>query len=170
MATATQITIEQYLATTYRPDCDYIDGELEERNLGKFHHSNLQAILAFFFVGRGVEWNIRAFTEQRVRVSPTRVRITDVCVLSRDRPVELITAHPPLLCIEILSDGDSLQSIRPRLSDYHSFGVNALWVFNPETRQAWVWTPTSIEPVSDTLVVPGTPIVVPFPTLCALLD
>ncbi|HLI64222.1 MAG TPA: hypothetical protein VKV05_12550 [Terriglobales bacterium] len=37
MATAAQhrVTIEEYLRSCYRPDCDYVDGELQERNLGE---------------------------------------------------------------------------------------------------------------------------------------
>ena len=33
--------MEEYLATSYRPDCDYVDGEIEERNLGEKEHSIL---------------------------------------------------------------------------------------------------------------------------------
>ena len=36
MATSTQISIAEYLATVYRPDCEYIDGELLEKNMGKW--------------------------------------------------------------------------------------------------------------------------------------
>ncbi len=34
MATAVHIPLSEYLQTTYRPDRDYIDGELKERNPG----------------------------------------------------------------------------------------------------------------------------------------
>lgn len=33
MAAGTQISVEEYLHTVYRPDCDYVDGVVEERNL-----------------------------------------------------------------------------------------------------------------------------------------
>ena len=36
------ISVEDYLNTTYRPDVDYVDGEIEERNLGEFDHGDLQ--------------------------------------------------------------------------------------------------------------------------------
>ena len=76
----------------------------------------------------------------------------------------------PLVCIQILSEGDTLNSTRPRLIDYSNFGPKTLWIFNPETRQAYAWTPTSLEPASDTLSVPGTPITLHLPTLYAMLD
>ena len=42
MKTAALIPVEEYLRTTYDPDCDYVDGEVQERNLGELDHSDLQ--------------------------------------------------------------------------------------------------------------------------------
>ena len=44
MASTTQISVREYLNTSYRPDCDYIDGEVLERNLGEIDHSLLQSL------------------------------------------------------------------------------------------------------------------------------
>ena len=33
------ISVEEYLNTTYRPDVEYVDGEIQERNLGEFDHA-----------------------------------------------------------------------------------------------------------------------------------
>jgi hypothetical protein len=41
MRVATQISIEEYLATVHRPDRDYVDGVVEERNLGEYNHGRL---------------------------------------------------------------------------------------------------------------------------------
>ena len=35
MSTKAPVSVEEYLATTYDPDCDYVDGELLERNMGE---------------------------------------------------------------------------------------------------------------------------------------
>jgi hypothetical protein len=35
MSTKTLVSVEEYFATSYRPDCDYVDGVIEERNLGE---------------------------------------------------------------------------------------------------------------------------------------
>ena len=45
MQAATLISVTEYLATSYRPDVDYLDGQLVERNVGEFDHSRLQALL-----------------------------------------------------------------------------------------------------------------------------
>lgn len=42
MATAVLISLVEYLRTSYRPDCDYLDGEVVERNFGEFDHSSAQ--------------------------------------------------------------------------------------------------------------------------------
>ena len=36
------VGLDDYLHTTYEPDCDYVEGVLEERNLGQKGHSDLQ--------------------------------------------------------------------------------------------------------------------------------
>ncbi len=47
MASAqTLISVEEYLKTSYSPDCDYVDGVVEERNLGERDHSWIQAQIA----------------------------------------------------------------------------------------------------------------------------
>ena len=49
--TSTQIAIETYFKTSYHPDCDYVDGEIEERNLGEFDHATIQgALVAHFYL------------------------------------------------------------------------------------------------------------------------
>ena len=52
MSTGTLISVEEYLATSYRPDCDYVDGHVVERNLGEFDHSSLQTAVLFYFASR----------------------------------------------------------------------------------------------------------------------
>jgi hypothetical protein len=43
MATTTQISLSEYLQTTDHPDCEYVDGELQERNAGKTDQARAQA-------------------------------------------------------------------------------------------------------------------------------
>jgi hypothetical protein len=91
----TLISIAEYLGTIYRPDREYIDGTIEERNLGTYDHANLQAAVAVWFRNRQRDWNIRAVAEQRVQVSPTRYRVPDVAVIDRAQPVEQLLTHRP---------------------------------------------------------------------------
>ena len=133
MAAATTISIAEYLDTNYRPDCEYIDGELRERNVGKWEHARVQWLLATWFGSHEREWNITGSTEQRVRVSPSRIRIPDLVVL-RPGPHPDILVDPPLLVIEILSPDDTYSDTEERAQDYVNMGVQTLWIIDPKTR------------------------------------
>jgi Uma2 family endonuclease len=50
------VTVDEYLHTSYRPDVDYIDGQIEERNLGEFDHGDLQTILGTIFRNHQKDW------------------------------------------------------------------------------------------------------------------
>jgi hypothetical protein len=69
MATSVLIPLEQYLNTSYRPDREYIDGEVVERKMGKFEHGRVQALLAIWFGSHEREWHIQTVTEWRTQVS-----------------------------------------------------------------------------------------------------
>ena len=71
MSTATTVSISEYLDTSYRPDCDYLDGEILERNVGELEHSRLQTLLSIFLGNREKQWDIIVLTEQRVQVKAT---------------------------------------------------------------------------------------------------
>ena len=48
MATV-QISLDEYLRSSYHPDCDYVDGEVQERNWGEFDHAAVQMFLVIGF-------------------------------------------------------------------------------------------------------------------------
>jgi Uma2 family endonuclease len=172
MATTTTnlISLEDYLHTVYRPDCDFVDDHIEERTLGEFDHSRLQAALATWFFNHEKNWNVRVLTELRTRVSPTRVRIPDVCLLRRDAPREPVTLTPPLLCIEILSPEDRLPRVLKVLDDYVTMGVPNLWILDPIERVAYLYKDSALKLIRDRLAIPDTEIYVDLPPLFAQLD
>jgi Uma2 family endonuclease len=116
----TLISVDEYLHTMYHPDCDYVDGEIIERNIGEKSHGNLQFEIAFVFRMRRYQWNAFAFIEQRVQVSPTRFRIPEVCVYIGGEPEDEVFHVPPFICIEIRSPEDRLGRIQDRIDDYLS--------------------------------------------------
>src|SRR5262249_7469445 len=103
MKAATLVPVEEYLRTTYEPDCDYVDGEVLERNVGERDHSKLQVELAYYFRSHARQLGIHVYSEQRIQVSPRRFRIPDICVVAGPEPQDQIFRTPPLICIEILS-------------------------------------------------------------------
>lgn len=145
------VRVEEYLTTVYRPDCDYVDGELLERNLGEKDHGRLQLKLGAYFLARQSQWNTYAIVEQRVQVRPGRFRIPDICVLLGE-PDEQILTTPPFLCIEILSPEDRLSRVQDRIDDYFAMGVPNVWVVDPARRCAFEATAAGdLRRVKDTL-------------------
>jgi Uma2 family endonuclease len=139
MATATRptITVDDYLHTSYSPDCDYIDGELQERNLGELDHAEVETALAMWFRNHDKEWNIRTVVELRIRVAPSRFRVADVCLISRHAPVEQVPQHPPLAVIEVLSPEDRVSRYQQRIDDYRNMGIQHIWVVDPQSRRGY---------------------------------
>jgi len=149
MVSATQIPVAEYLKTTYRPDRDYVNGEIRERTVGERDHSQPQALLAAYFLVRRKEWGLWALAEQRVHVKPDHFRIPDVCVLRADAPYEQVVRTPPLICIEILSKDDSFDTIVDRLDDYLAMGVPNVWVIDPRTRRGYRYTAEGFPTAQD---------------------
>ena len=157
MASSTLISVNEYLATSFRPDCDYVDGEIQERNLGERPHSLTQMNLAAYLFNRKAQWGICVLPEQRVQVSQTRFRVPDICVIFASDPVEPIVTRPPFLCVEILSREDTVSRLNERLADYFEMGVRFVWVLDPLTRQAFCYTPGEMHEVLDGILRTNSP-------------
>ena len=149
MAARSIVSVHEYLSTSYRPDCDYVDGVILERNVGEFDHARLQGALILYFGIRRKEWGVVVIPEQRVQVSPTRFRVPDVCVIVDEGRPEQIFRTPPLICIEILSKDDRLSEMQERVDDYLNFGVRCVWILDPSRRKGWRCTADGMREVTD---------------------
>jgi Uma2 family endonuclease len=137
MATTTHIPLEVYLRSSYEPDADYVDGDIEERNVGEYDHNAVQKAVLIWFYLHEKEWHIRSIQEQRTRVAPSRVRLPDVSVFSRDLPIEQVFTRPQLIAVEVLSPEDRHSKIDEKIQDYIKFGVQNVWVIDPKRRIGW---------------------------------
>ena len=171
MAASVAVPLSEYLQTTYRPDRDWIDGELKERNLGEGPHASVQGFLTFLFRGHAKEWGIRAFPEQRVQTSSGHYRVADLCVVQRGIGEEPIVRTAPLLCVEILSRDDRMSEIQERVDDYILMGVRVVWVIDPRRRKAYFsQAEGALLPELKQLRVPQTEIQVEVDAIFAELD
>jgi Uma2 family endonuclease len=168
MASTTHIPVSDYLQTAYRPDREYVDGEVRERNVGKFEHARIQALLAMWFGRHEAAWSAIVVTEPRVRVSTTRIRIPDVALIHPGPHPDVLT-EPPILAVEILSPDDTYSDTEERAADYLAMGIQAVWIIDPKTRtgrmcvgQAWT--------AARRLDVPGTAVYVELPEIFRYLD
>ena len=171
MATSVAVSLHEYLHTSYRPDCDYIDGEVQERNLGETEHSDLQTRLIELLLTTASKRYVRATTEPRVQVKETRFRIPDVCVRRVSDPKEQFIRRPPLLCIEVLSPEDRMSRIMERVHDYLEMGVPEVWVFDTSKRSVFLFAgSTMVEQSQGELKVPETPLVLALADIFQALD
>jgi Uma2 family endonuclease len=139
MGSRTLISVEEYLRTNYRPDRDYVDGEVQERLSGEKNHGKVQKAVLLQLAALENELGIFVIPEQRVQVSPTRFRVPDVCVM-RTEPKEQVFHDAPFLCVEILSPEDRVGRVQERVDDYIAMGVAYVWVIDPHTKRAWAIT------------------------------
>jgi Uma2 family endonuclease len=146
---ASSVSVEEYLHKVYRPDFDYVDGVLVDRNVGEKDHGDAQGNLYAFLRERRKLWGIYVALETRVRISPTRFRVPDLCVFVGPAPDEQVFTQPPFLCIEILSPEDRMSRMQVRIKDYLNFGVRYVWLVDPETHAAWICTSEGMHEVRD---------------------
>ncbi len=87
-----------------------------------------------------------------------------------DRFERYIT-EPPLIAIEILFSEDSLRAMQEKAAEYRQFGIEHIWIIDPEPRLAYRYTGTNLEEVrGGELTVPSTPIRVALSETFAELD
>ncbi len=158
MSSRTLISVEEYLASSYRPDCDYVDGHIEERNLGERTHSRIQHRLDVWLAPYEKTLGIEVLPEVRVQVKATRFRIPDVCLVLGD-PGEEILTKPPFLCIEILSPEDRMSRMEERVGEYLAMGVPYVWVLDPQTKRTYAATQTEeLHEVTDSVLRTANPV------------
>ena len=164
-------TVREYLRTSWSPDREFVDGRIEERNLGEKEHSIIQRYLTFLFMLKRGEWGVEVFPELRTQTQSRRFRVPDVLVIRVEDKFERYITRPPLIAIEILSPEDTLRAMQAKSAEYRSFGVENVWVIDPEPRIAYQYSGAALEEVrTGELIVPETPIRVVLSEMFAELD
>ena len=135
MATKTLMSVEEYLHTSFDGcDCEYVDGEIIERNMGERHHATIQGRLIVLLAQ--LQFQLQLLPEIRIRINSSRYRIPDIGVWLPGDIGDRIPTVPPFLAIEILSPEDRWVRIQPKIAEYLSIGVRSIWVIDPEERKA----------------------------------
>jgi Uma2 family endonuclease len=164
-------TVREYLRTSWSPDREFVDGRIEERNLGEKEHSIIQRYLTFLFTLNRKEWSAEVFPSLRTQTKVRNFRVPDVLVVRAGDKFERYVTQPPLIAIEILSPEDSMSAMQAKAAEYREFGVEHVWIIDPEPRIAYRYTGSALEEVrAGELAVPGTPIRVVLSEMFAELD
>ena len=148
MAIAELVSVEQYLHTDFEPDAEFVEGRIVERPMPNWEHSRVQGFLdrtlgamesdAFF-----------AVTEQRIRTRVDRFRVPDLCVVTERPTWRGIVTAPPHLCVEILSPENRMPDILEKVREYLAFGVEWVWVIDPDTCSGQIHTATGVSSVQN---------------------
>jgi len=142
------VSVQEYLTTDYSPDVDYVDGELEDRNVGQKRHALAQALVLDFLRALGRRTGLFVVPEQRLRIASAKFRVPDVCVMLSE-PEEEVFTSAPFICIEILSPDDTMSRMQHKIHDYLDFGVKYVWIIDPYERTAWTYTSFGAAEVKD---------------------
>jgi Uma2 family endonuclease len=130
-AQITRVPVEVYLNSSYEPDAEYVDGEIEERPMGDYDHSSWQHAIELWFAEHAKDWGIRVRPELRVQVTEGSFRVPDVTILDRNLPVEQVITHPPIAVFEILLPEDALSRVMTKLREYERMGIRTILVIDP---------------------------------------
>jgi Uma2 family endonuclease len=164
-------TVREYLRTSWSPDREFVDGRIEERNLGEKEHSIIQRYLTVLFAIKRAEWGVEVFPELRTQTQSRRFRVPDVLVTRVEDKFQRYVTQPPLIAIEILSPEDTLRALQAKSAEYRTFGVENIWVIDPEPRIAYRYAGAALEEVrTGELTVPETPIRVVLSEMFGELD
>src|SRR5437016_260311 len=102
MSTKVLMDVNEYLHTSFEgSDCEYLDGEVVERNMGELPHGDLQGNLFSLLRRFRRTLGIRVVLEIRVQIHSRRYRVADIGVWKNDDIGIGIPTVPPFLAIEI---------------------------------------------------------------------
>ena len=137
------ITPEQYLATHFEREPELVHGEVAERPLPNLIHGRTQQRLAVHLDSVGY-----CCTEVRMRLAEDLFRIPDVAVFEGPGPMEPVPTIPPVLVVEISSPDDRLEAMLQKLEQYRVWGVQHIWLIEPELKRIHVYDHGSLKEVS----------------------
>lgn len=144
MSTKTIVTCAEFerIAESLGP-CELLDGEVVRLSPAGFWHSvvtgNIYTALSEFVRGQGLGRVLTNEVGLHLTQDPPRSRGADVLFVSYRRipkespPTGFLTV-PPELIVEIFGDEASWPEMESKVTDYHQFGVDMVWVADPHTR------------------------------------
>lgn len=167
---AIAVTLKHYLGTSYRPDVEFIDGELKEKPMVSPAHGRVQSLLVIWFGQHEENWHVQTLVEVRTQVSDRAVRLPDLSVLPAGPLPRKALVEPPLLAIEVLSESDSYTDLKKRALDLAAMGIENIWLVDPDGRTAERWAGGTWQPVPGTrMLIAGSPVYLDLAWLWAKL-
>ena len=135
MTTGTAVSVEEYLRTAYKPNCELVDGVVIPKAMGTWKHGWLQLRIADLI--RSAFPHYEPVPELTVRINATQFLVPDLVVQRRDQRQDPYPTSPVHLCVEILSPEDRVKEVFSKCQTYHDWGTPYAWVLDPVARRAW---------------------------------
>ena len=129
------VPVEEYLRTTYKPACDFLDGILRQKSLPAYKHGKMQFRVLTLISQAGLAFE--ATPEQTVRVSAKKFLVPDVAVQRTSELQQPYPEKPIHLCVEILSPEDRFSLMTEKCETYHDWGVRHCWIVDPDNKECW---------------------------------
>lgn len=149
MSVGALVSLDEYLKTSYDPDLEYVDGVLEERNMGDWLHSLIQSNLIFALRLKSPQ--VYVVPELRSQTKTTRYRLPDVCVLLAP-PTTKYLLDAAFLVIEILSEDDKMTKVMEKLEEYQAKGVPNIWLIDPRLRKMSIYSGGDLHEVRHDII------------------
>ncbi len=167
-ATTAFVPVEEYLRTSYKPACEYIEGVLRQKPMPTSEHSELQLQIASL-VG-AADPRYLGLPELTLKIRPNKFLVPDIAIVLKEGRQRPYPTKPVHCCVEILSPEDRLAQVVGKCDEYLAWGVPTVWILDPETRRAWqyeVWPPTEVPPGG---VLRAGDIAIPVDEIFSILD
>jgi Uma2 family endonuclease len=165
------VSVEDYLTTSYEPDCDYVDGELVERCAGEFQHSEMMMEACVYLRTRYRASGFIAVPILRIRVAPTRFRVADVCAARLERPMPF---DSPYAATDRYRDPFAGRSLRHHAEEDRRLPrlrYPNVWLIDPIERRAFIYTLEGSTESKDLILRANEcDIVLPLPEVFAALQ
>lgn len=117
-----------------KPNYEYWSGEAVPKAMPTWLHGLLQGILIELLKQAGY----RAGSEVKLKISPDLEPVPDVIATSGRIEFPYPT-QPFDVVVEILSPEDSFQRVTRKCKCYADWGIENVFVLDPDQRNAWAW-------------------------------
>ncbi len=153
MATETLLTVADYAALDEPEGVRYelSEGELIVTPSANYFHNRIRDRFNRLMALVETQNLGSVISEMDFKLVGEVVRRPDVAFISAARLQSIDLGQVPLpiapdLAIKIVSENDRVADLLLKVSQYLAAGVRAVWLFNPNTRLAYRYLPSKLEP------------------------
>ena len=132
------VSVEDYLCSSHKPACEYIDGVLRQKPMPTYKHGKMEYRVSLLINTQ--EIGFEAIPEQTVQVRQAKFLVPDVAVQRIADLQEPYPSKPVHLCVEILSPDDRFADTLAKCQAYHAWGVKNCWIIDPEAKKCWQYS------------------------------